>query len=964
MAPTQKTNMAEQFLSDEQWAVALQLFAQLVDSAEPALLIASQSDEGIRSALQNLWRQHLYAEKLRFLEDQITIVSDLTCAGPSVFHPGQILVDRFAVLRLLGRGGMGEVYLADDQRLRETVALKTIKREFAKESYNRDRFLAEVQNSRRVTHPNVCRIFDLFEHDGVPFYSMEYVAGPTLAEVLVAGSLDRERAKSLAIQIAEGLWAAHKNSILHCDFKPANILLAGSGKNERAVITDFGLARALGLADPVSHTQIVAGTPSYMAPELLKGQCATVRSDIYAFGKVLRAMLPENKLGPECEAVDPRDRPESLEHVLKHLHAHSTRRNWIAGLLLGAGGSALYLYEHSRPRIPLGSRQRVLVNGFRPESGDTPRIVRNLLIMALRQSPFLSVVGDRAYLASNGPTLLNAGYAFPLGDLLANSRNNKVNLAIDGSLENMGQGLRLVVNVYDPVDFTPRYTTRIEVSNRGELVHLAELAATNLRVSAFGESSMHSTYMPLEQITSSSAEAVDYYFRAVFAYEKSDATSALVLLDQALKSDPGFVLAHHYRALALGSQGLTEKAESSEEKAFANRLRVTERERNWIDSLYYNLTGAWVESAAALQKNTTLFPDEAVFERQLAFALTRLGRYAEAIPHNRRAVELDPFSENNRSELLVNLAEANQVNECLAEAQKLDASGRSPNMIHRALALAYMQEGNYDRSLSECRELGNGASERESWSRLLSLCPLIMKGRFIEAIQSVEGDLASDSARLSLDKEETFAYMRRNALGQLQRLIDQPALAAEQAEFLVHLRPLGANLVQLREGCALAFDLNEMALAEHGLSRLQELAARYPSGHSQSAVWLTRAMLKDVQGDNGATELFAKAKGAWPDPLNLFYIARWEGKTNLMEAQLTSLTELERLRGKVYKHHFAGLVVLGWLEQARCLQSLSRFAESLRMYQRVVEHWGGSQAAGSLMRQTRKELDDLKGKLQ
>jgi tetratricopeptide (TPR) repeat protein len=955
--------MAEQPLSDEQWAVALQLFSQLVDGAEPTRVIASQSDEGIRRALQNLWRQHLYAEKIRFLEDQITIVSDLSGAGPIVFQPGQILANRFAVLRLLGRGGMGEVYLADDQRLMETVALKTVKREFAKEKDKRARFLAEVQNSRRVTHPNVCRIFDLFEHDGVPFYSMEYVAGRTLAEVLAVGFLNPERAKWLAIQIAEGLWAAHKNSILHCDLKPANILLAGSGKNERAVITDFGLARALGRADPAGHTQNIGGTPPYMAPELLQGQSATVRSDIYAFGKVLESLLPDNKLAPECEAEDPNRRPESLEQVLKQLRGTSTRRNWLAGALLGAAGSALYVYEYSRPRIPLGSRQRVLVNGFKPESGDTPKIIRNLLIMALRQSPLLSVVGDRTYLASDGATLVNAGLALPLDDLLTNSRNSKVNLAIDGKLENAGQGLRLVVNVYDPATSTPRYTAHVQVANRRDLVHLAELAATDLRVSAFGESSMHSTYMPLEQITSSSPEAVDYYFRAVFAYEKSDATSALVLIDQALKSDPGFVLAYHYRALALGSQGMRESGQISEERAFANRLRVTERERNWIDSLYYNLTGGWVESAAALQKNAVLFPDEAVFERQLAFALTRLGRYDEAVPHNRRAVEVDPFGDNNKSELLVNLAEANRVDECLAEAQKLEASGRTPNMIHRALALAYMQKGDYDRSLSECRLLGDGATERESWSRLLAICPLIMKGRFAEAIQWIQGDLALDSARSAQYRDETFAYMRRNALGQLQRLLDEPTLAAEQAEFLVHLQPLGANLIQLREGCALAFDLNEIALAEQGFNKLQQIAARWPSGHSQGAVWLTRAMLKDVQGENGAGELFAEAKGTWPDPLNLFYIARWEGKINLPEAQLTSLAELERLRGKVYKHHFAGLVVLGWLEQAKCLQSLSRLDESLRMYERVAEHWGGSQAEGSLMRGTRKELNGLKRRL-
>jgi len=408
---------------------------------------------------------------------------------------------------------------------------------------------------------------------------------------------------------------------------------------------------------------------------------------------------------------------------------------------------------------------------------------------------------------------------------------------------------------------------------------------------------------------------------------------------------------------------MMEAAQESEEKAFAKRLRVTERERNWIDSQYYNIIGAWTESAAALEKNTVLFPDEAVFERQLAFALTRLGRYDAAIPHNRRAVELDPFSDNNSSELLMNLAEANRVDECFAEAKRLQEAGRTPNLIHYDLALAYMQAGDYARSLAESRSFGKDTAERESWARKLGIGPLIMSGRFSEAIEWLEGDLALDSARRAADKEQARTYIRRNALGQLQRLKDASALAAEQADFLVHLNPVGANLVHLREGFALAFDLSEIALAEEGLSRLQQIETKWPSEHSKSAVWLAQALLKDLQGEAGADGLFAKAKGAWPDPLNLFYISRWEGKTNLLQAQLASLEELERMRGNVYKHHFAGLAVLGWFEQAKCLQSLSRFDESLRMYKRVVEHWANPQAACSFMRQARKDMDRLKRRL-
>lgn len=953
----------EKQLTNEQWAVVFSLFAGIVDGDDPEKVVENQRDEKIRVALENLWQQHKRAEMFRFLEEQITVVSELSSSASPVFHPGQILDQRFAVLNMLGRGGMGEVYLAEDRSLMETVALKTIKRDFLKDKDIRERFLSEVQNSRRVTHLNVCRIYDLFEHDGIPFYSMEYVAGPTLAELLATGPLQHERAKWLATQIAEGLWAAHKTGILHCDFKPENIILTGSGKSERAVITDFGLARALGGTQPISSRTCVGGTFAYMAPELIKGQPNTIRTDLYAFGKVLQALLPDDKMGVGCAAPDENRRPESLEPVLRKLRGNSTRRTWIGSLIFSTVASSFYLYERFRPKVPLGSRQRVRVNGFKPDSNENSKIVRDLLVLALRQSPLLSVVADRAYLAQDHFSLISAGFALPLADLLRTAREEKANLVIDGHLSSAGKGLRLSVSVYEPIRSNLLYESKTEVANARDVVRLAELAASDLRVSAFGESDRHATYHPLEQVTSSSPEAVDYYFRAVSYYENSDAEAALALLEQAIALDPHFVLAHHYRALALTTKRMMESAQLSAEKAFANRHRVSERERNWIDSQYYNIVGAWWESAEALQKNVFLFPDEALFHRQLAFALMRLGRYSEAIPHNRRAIELDPFSQNNASELLVNLAEANQITECFEEAKQMEASGRTPRLIHRDLALAYVQAGDYARSLSESRRLGDGTAQNEPWSRLISLPGLVMSGRFVEAIQQSLGELALDAARPSSEKEESRLYMWRNSLGQLYRLKDAPELAAEQAAFLVHLRPLGCNLLHIREGCALAFDLKEASLLQSGYENLKIIAAKWPSSHSQSAVWFTQAMIKDIGEESGVDELSAKAKGMWPDPLNLFYAARWEGQSGLLQAQLASLAELERLRGKVFKHHFPGLVVLGWLEQAKCLQNMSRFEEALRMFDRVIEHWGTRQAAGNLMSQTLTNSEILKGEL-
>jgi serine/threonine protein kinase len=943
--------MNAQQVTNEQWATALQHFEEVLESSDPERIIARQSDAGVRAALRELWLQHQEADKCHFLEDQITIVPRLLAPAADVFVPEDILDDRFTVLRLLGRGGMGEVYLAADKLLTEMVALKTIRRDLARDEKSRTRFLEEVHNSRRVTHPNVCRIFDVFEHGGSPFLSMKYLAGLTLGEILKAGPLSPVRGRSLAIQVAEGLAAAHREGILHCDLKPANIIVEEAGKKERAVITDFGLARALERTD-----SSVGGTLPYMAPELKRGEPPTVLSDIYAFGKVLDTLLPKHRLVAECLAEDPARRPKSMEAVVKELDGGWSRRQLLLGALVvsGTSWSLGRLLWRSPPPVSLGTQQRVKVNGFQSDSPQTAHVVRSLFIMALRQSPYVSILGDSEFRSQDKLDKKHAGFALPLDDLLSESRQKNVGVAIDGNLQKKGNGLRLTIRLYEPGDSNLFYTKHIDVDDARRLVALAENAATNLRLQAFGESTLHDTYVPLEQLTSASPEALDSYFRAVAVYEKGESEAALILLDRALSLDHKFVLGHHYRALSLSAQDDLENAMAAEEIAVANRLRVTERERNWIDGQYANLSRAFDLYAEAMNKNTVLFPDEAIFQRQHAFALMRLGRYDEAIPHNRTAVDLDPFSENNVSELLVNLAEAGRAQECFDEAKKQAVQATLPTEIHQALAIAHLQAGQYEDALTEARRCGAGSMEAQSESRLRSLPPLVMLGRFPEAILSLEGDLGGP------DDFKEHTYKRRNTLGWLHYLQGNAVPAAEQAEYLVDLPTLATNLIHLRQGCALAFELKQQALLKRGLAALIEVSEKWPSHHSRGAVSATQAMVQDLQGDNIAGASFARAKIEWSDPINLFYVAHWEGKSNNPQGQLADLDELERLRGKIFKYHFAGLVVLIWLQRAKCLRNLTRFEESLRMYQRVEKHWGSPHVAETLMDQARKESAELK----
>jgi serine/threonine-protein kinase len=198
------------------------------------------------------------------------------------FLPGRLLLGRYRIIALLGKGGMGEVYRADDLTLGQAVAMKFLPDEATRDEGMHERFRNEVRTARRISHPNVCRVYDVGEVDSQTFFTMEYVDGEDLGSLLRRiGRLPQDKAVEIARQLCAGLAAAHAKGVLHRDLKPANIMLDGRGQ---AVIMDFGLA---GVADDIRGSEVRSGTPAYMSPEQLAGTEVTMLSDIYALGLVL-----------------------------------------------------------------------------------------------------------------------------------------------------------------------------------------------------------------------------------------------------------------------------------------------------------------------------------------------------------------------------------------------------------------------------------------------------------------------------------------------------------------------------------------------------------------------------------------------------------------------------------------------------------------------------------------------------
>jgi hypothetical protein len=222
------------------------------------------------------------------------------------FEPGTRLGTRYRIVALLGRGGMGEVYRADDLELGQSVALKFLPPGVAADPRELARFRNEVRVARQIAHPNVCRVYDIGETDGHVFLSMEYIDGEDLSAVLRRmGRPTEDKAVEIARQVALGLAAAHEAGMLHRDLKPANIMIDGRG---RARITDFGLA---GLAVELARGGQIAGTPAYMAPEQLADGTVSVRSDVYSLGLVLYELFTGKRAFDAKSAAELREQHDS-----------------------------------------------------------------------------------------------------------------------------------------------------------------------------------------------------------------------------------------------------------------------------------------------------------------------------------------------------------------------------------------------------------------------------------------------------------------------------------------------------------------------------------------------------------------------------------------------------------------------------------------------------------------------------
>ncbi len=290
------------------------------------------------------------------------------------FAVGDVLAGRFELGPRLGAGGLAEVYAAQDRIAHGEVAVKILHEHLSEDRDLAERFRREMSVTRALDHPGIVRVFDLHEHGGRPLFSMELLRGQTLYERILGGPMAAGAAREIAVRICEALQAAHRAGVVHRDLKPQNVFLTESGGVK---LLDFGLARVAGQSRLTSKSAVL-GTPGYIAPELLAGQRADARADLYSLGATYFEMLsgrrpfttsdPYDQRGPPSALkVDPRVSPADREILRRALDHDPEQRFLDAGQMLRAlNGDAVPRPPPTPPPMTAGDYDVLVHNVVHP----------------------------------------------------------------------------------------------------------------------------------------------------------------------------------------------------------------------------------------------------------------------------------------------------------------------------------------------------------------------------------------------------------------------------------------------------------------------------------------------------------------------------------------------------------------------------------------------------------------------
>ena len=818
--------------------------------------------------------------------------SSSRASSSGVFAPGMILGSRYLIEAEAGEGGMGKVYRARDLDLDRTIALKIVRPELSGQPHMLSRLKHEISLASQISHKNVLRIHDLGEAGGLRFVSMAWADGEDLSHLLQRyGSLPEERILQLAIEICEGLAAAHEQGIVHRDLKPSNILLDSAG---HACIADFGLARPLDTLQPLSRNGEVHGTPRYMSPEQAEGKLVDGRTDIYSLGLILYEMatgkipfkddsvfqtlalrVAETPKNPKlvnpalsdrlaaitlrCLERDPRKRYASAHELVPDLRQAEAQRaaseirarkrkptlsrslrlygsfGLAAAIIIAA--AVFFFYQRATTPRPVPSKGKyIAVLPFRTLSSDA-----NLRYEA---EGIADSISSRLF-ALNGvhpistPALERVDLSQPEALI---GRQLGANLIVSGTVQGAADRIQVIASI-DDLETKRRVWSQPFTGLRADLFTLEEEIATQivqaLNITPTVEERERAALPPTQNLA-----AYDLYLKGRDILKNrrdaAGASEALALFEQACAKDADFALAWTGVADASLLLYRTQKEGFWAEKALVAAREANRRNDNLPEAYFalgsvYTETGKNAEAVEQIKRALRLAPNSDDGYIRLGRAYSATGQTEAALAAFKKAVELNPYYWYNHKQLGAAFANMGNNAEALKEFQRqIDLNPKDWSGYNNVGAI-YSLEGRWKDCIPYLEKAIELQPSFDSYSNLGSAYYEL--DRYQESIQMYE-------KAVQLNGNSTVAL--RN-LAQAYRRSGQ-----EQKALATYDRAITAAYSQLQVNPQNAEVMGTLAMCYAGkgdLPRAQQLIERARSIDSaDSGLMYDQAVVLSLQG--------------------------------------------------------------------------------------------------------------------
>ena len=748
-------------------------------------------------------------------------------------EPGAMLAHRYEILSVLGTGGMGSVYKAQDKELDRLVALKVIRPELARNPAIVERFKQEIRLSHKVTHRNVVRMYDLSEDGGMRFVTMEMVAGRDLRSILEErGKLPPEEAIEIFEQICLALETAHGAGILHRDLKPQNVMREDNG---RVVVMDFGLARTIDDDRGMTQTGALVGTVDYMSPEQALGKDLDQRSDIFAIGligyEMLTGAMPfraesmvaslvkrtQQRAVPladidksipgalsniiaKCLEKEPQNRYQTLGELGadirawrgggKGISASSARRRlnrirelpWprlaIAGVLIVAIASGIAWFVVKRQQTTASGPHgpvSVLVGDFENHTGDPvlDNTLEPMLGVALEGASFVNVFsrGDARKLAEK---LSHPSDKLDEQTARLVAVNQDVSTVVTGEIDMRGEEYDISAIALDAVSGKVLARADVTVTNKQDILSSLPKLAEPIR-KALGDTTPAS--VQFEQVSggfkAASLEAVHQEGLAIDEQFAGKFQEAFDSFEKAVQLDPKF--ARPYTGMAAMDENLGKSGDAVKYMKLAMQHidSMTERERYRNRGMYYFITGDWQNCVQEYTQLVTHFPADRVGQWNLASCYAQLRNAPKALEAAQHAVEIVPRGVAQR--LNLSFISSFAGNFAAGEKEALTGLALNPSAAQGFLVLAEAQlgQGEIDKATESYHQLEKIGALPASTAADGLADLAAYQGEYAEAESILKNGVAADDAAKNTDN----AARKYAALGSIEELEGKHAAA-------------------------------------------------------------------------------------------------------------------------------------------------------------------------------------------